>query len=111
MEMINCFIPFLSLSQAEQTIKGLRLCDRIKKIYLLSAEPVSGTVMGCEVLSVSSLSSTAACRAIASHADTAYTLLYTKYTTLEPGQFALERMLAIAGDTHFPQGGRLRLPL
>lgn len=100
MEMINCFIPFLSLSQAEQTIKGLRLCDRIKNIYLLSAEPASGTVMGCEVLSVGSLSSTAACRTIASHADTAYTLLYTKHTTLEPGQFALERMLAIAGDTH-----------
>ena len=101
MEMINCFIPFITAAQVRQTIRGLRLCNRVKEIYLLSvSQQAPDEVEGCKVLTVGSLNGTTACRAIAAHANTAYTLLYTKYATLEPGLFALERMLAIAGDTH-----------
>ena len=52
------------------------------------------------MLMIDSPASTATFRTIALHADTAYTLLYTKYTAFEPGQFAFERLLAIAGDTN-----------
>lgn len=99
MEMINCFIPFLSLPQTEQAVKALRQCDRVKNIYLLATEKVPGAVEGCEILMIDSPASTATIRTIALHADTAYTLLYTKYTVFEPGQFAFERLSAIAGDT------------
>ena len=98
--MINCFIPFLSLPQAGQTVRALRLCDRIKNIYLLATEKIPGEVEGCSILMIDSFASTATYRTIALHADTAYTLLYTKYTVFEPGQFAFERLLAIAGDTN-----------
>ena len=98
--MINCFIPFLSLPQARQTVRALGLCDRIKNIYLLATEKIPDEVEGCEMLMIDSPASTATFRTIALHADTAYTLLYTKYTAFEPGQFAFERLLAIAGDTN-----------
>lgn len=98
--MINCFIPFLSLPQARQTVRALGLCDRIKNIYLLATEKIPDEVEGCEMLMIDSPASIATFRTIALHADTAYTLLYTKYTAFEPGQFAFERLLAIAGDTN-----------
>ena len=75
--MINCFIPFLSLPQAGQTVRALRLCDRIKNIYLLATEKIPGEVEGCSILMIDSFASTATYRTIALHADTAYTLLYT----------------------------------
>ena len=99
MNMINCFIPFVSQEQVEQTLQGLRECKLVRQIYLLATRPEVESVPGCEVLSVDSLNSTSTCRVIAFHADTAYTLLYTKYTPLELGQFALERMQRIAEDT------------
>ena len=39
-------------------------------------------------------------RAVATHSDADYTLLYTKYTTLSPGMFAFERMIHIAEDSN-----------
>ena len=39
-------------------------------------------------------------RAVATHSDADYTLLYTKYTTLSPGMFAFERMIHIAKDSN-----------
>ena len=74
--MINCFIPFLSLPQARQTVRALGLCDRIKNIYLLATEKIPDEVEGCEMLMIDSPASTATFRTIALHADTAYTLLY-----------------------------------
>ena len=100
MDTINCFIPYLSSSRTGQTIKALRQCGRIKNIYLLATGKVPDEVEGCEVLMIDSPTGTATFRAIALLADTAYTLLYTKYTAFEPGQFAFERLLAIAGDTN-----------
>lgn len=97
--MITCFIPYLSATQSEQAVKVLRQCARIRKIYLLATEKEADKVEGCELLTVDSLTSTATYRTIALHADTPYTLLYIKQTAFEPGQFAFERLLAIAGDT------------
>lgn len=96
---INCFVPFLSVVQAEQTVQNLKRCGRVKEIYLLSAVPDQEEIEGCKMLVTGSLCGTEACRAIAQYADTSYTLLYTSYMPLEPGLFALERMSAIADDT------------
>ena len=70
MKMINCFIPFLSLPQARQTVRALGLCDRIKNIYLLATEKIPDEVEGCEMLMIDSPASTATFRTIALHADT-----------------------------------------
>lgn len=99
MKTINCFIPFSSQAQVSETVKGLRACEHVKSIYLLATEKNQEAVEGCELLPVTSLNASATLHAIADRSDADYTLLYTKYTTLEPGYFALERMVRIADDS------------
>lgn len=95
---MNCFIPFMGTAQAEQTIQNLKASELVSKIFLLVTDPIKEQIEGCEQLLVPSLNSTAAIHKIAEHSDSDYTLIYTKYTTLELGLFALERMLRIAED-------------
>ncbi|HJB72183.1 glycosyltransferase family A protein [uncultured Barnesiella sp.] len=99
MKTINCFIPFSSQAQVSETVKGLRACEHVKSIYLLATEKNQEAVEGCELLPVTSLNASATLHAIADRSDADYTLLYTKYTTLELGYFALERMVRIADDS------------
>ncbi|MEG2513977.1 MAG: glycosyltransferase family A protein [Bacteroidaceae bacterium] len=96
---INCFIPFQTNEQAIQTIRGLKEASQIHKIYLLTTEKIATPIEGCDVLLIDSLKSTATIQQIAACADTEYTLIYTKLTTLDLGMFALERMLCIARDS------------
>lgn len=98
--MITCFIPFYSISQIKPTLKALKQCDQIKNIYLLATEKASDVTEGCKILTINSLSSTATYRTISQHTDTDYILFYTRYTTFEPGLFAIERLLNIAEDTN-----------
>ena len=97
---INCFIPFANAAQAEKTVQSLQSSDLIKKIYLLTTETTAPPLPGCDILTVSALNSSATMRAVATHSDADYTLLYTKYTTLPPGMFAFERMIHIAKDSN-----------
>ena len=60
---------------------------------------VTENLPGCSTLHMQSIQSSAAIRDIAGHSDAEYTLIYTKYTTLELGLFALERMIHIAEDS------------
>lgn len=99
MKTINCFIPFSSQAQVSETVKGLRACEHVKSIYLLATEKNQEAVEGCELLPVTSLNASTTLHAIADRSDADYTLLYTKYTTLELGYFALERMVRIADDS------------
>lgn len=96
---INCFIPFMGAAQAVQTIQNLKASNLINKIYLLVTDKVDGLIDGCEQLLIPSLNSTATIRKIAEHSDAEFSLIYTKYTTLELGLFALERMISIAQDS------------
>ena len=98
--MIDCFIPFISEEQVEQTLLSLRNCNQINKIYLLAKEPYKETLADCEILPVGSLDSSVTIRTIVVHSQAPYTLVYRKHTPLDLGLFALERMLAIAGDTN-----------
>lgn len=96
---INCFIPYMGKAQAEDTVKGLKECDSVNKIYLLGskdAEPFAG----CELIHVDSLTCTDTMCKIADASDAEYSFIYTKYTTLELGMYAMERMLHIAHDSN-----------
>ena len=70
----------------------------MNKIYLLSDRHIE-SVDGCELLPADSLNGTSTMKGIASHSDSEYSLVYTKYTVLQLGEYALERMLRIAHDT------------
>lgn len=96
---INCFIPYTGAAQAERTVQGLQATGLVKKIYLLVTSPSFDPLPGCELLYVDKLTNSASMYAIATYSDASYTLLYTKYTSLELGLFALERMIHIAEDS------------
>lgn len=99
MNRIDCFIPFAGVAQAEKTVRGLQETGLVNNIYLLTAPDVKENLPGCSTLHIESLQSSAAMKEIAGHTNAEYTLLYTKYTTLELGLFALERMIHIAEDS------------
>lgn len=95
---INCFIPFQDKVQVEGTVKGLKSSGLVAEIYLLSSSASEKEIEGCKVLEIDSLNSSATVRKIAEYSDCDYSLVYTKYTTLELGYFALERFVRIAED-------------
>ena len=97
---INCFIPFLDEAQVKETIQNLQQSELNLNIYLVSTQKKSDNkALGYPIIYVPTLTSTSAIQSIAEQANSDYTLLYTKYTTLELGYFALERMLKIADDS------------
>ena len=91
---INCFIPYMENTAAEQTIHALRRSGIVHQIYLLTIDPAPNLSIpeGCEILPVDSLTSTETMKQIARRANTRFTLLYTKYSPLELGEHAPERM-------------------
>lgn len=91
---INCFIPYMEGTAAQQTINALKKSSIVHKIYLLTTNPdkTLSTPEGCEILPIDSLTSSETMKKIAERANTFYTLLYTKYSPLELSDQALERM-------------------
>ena len=96
---INCFIPFGDEAQTKETVKALRKDVLTGKIYLMNVGEKKGEIEGCESICVPSIKSTEAVRKIAEKADSDYTLIYTKESTLEWVHFAMERMVNIGDDT------------
>lgn len=96
---IHCFIPYGEVSQVEKTIQSLQASDLVERIYLLTNNAAATPVPDCELLLIDRLQSSATMRAIAARSTAAYTLIYTKKSTLEPGLFALERMVQLATDS------------
>lgn len=64
---INCFIPYMESTAAEQTIHALKESSIVNKIYLLNIEPnkTLSTPDGCEILPVDSLTSSKTMKMIA----------------------------------------------
>ena len=99
MKKIDCFIPYAGKEQAEKTVQGLQITGLVGNIHLVTTDSTLEPLPGCELLVVDMPHSSATMKAIAQKANTEYTLLYTKETTLELGMFALERMMHIAEDS------------
>ena len=96
---INCFLAYKDAEQAQTTVNNLLASELVKSIYLLATEPEIKEIVGCEIIQVDSLQSTATMRKIAGKADAEFALIYTKYTSLELGQYTLERFSGIARAT------------
>ncbi|MHB9055029.1 MAG: glycosyltransferase family 2 protein [Paludibacteraceae bacterium] len=99
MKTINCFIPFADKNQAERTIQDFKKSNLVHKIYLLATNRTEEKIDGCEILFIQALNASSTMKIIASHAEADFVLFYNKFTTLEMGYFALERMTRIAGDS------------
>ncbi|GAB1414889.1 glycosyltransferase family A protein [Paludibacter sp.] len=97
--MVNCFIPFKEMHQAEETIISLRQMPIVKDVFLLVTEKTKDVIAGCTCIEVDNYTSTAMVKSVAKYADADYSLIYTKMDELSFGYFALERMVQIADNS------------
>lgn len=121
MKPINCFIYFNNKEQGEKTVANLLRSELVKTVYLLTTSDEIFSFQGCKQIKIDSLYSSETILKIAEKSDSKYSLIYTKATTLEPGQFALERFFNIAEATQagmvysdyyqLTNNGRTALPL
>ena len=84
MNYIDCFIPWQSDEQVKGTLEGLLADENVKEVNFLREDGPGNTKT---------------IRFIAETATAPYTLLYTKYDTLQLGYHALTRLLTIAEDS------------
>ena len=84
MNCVDCFIPWQSNEQAQETIENLKAEPQVNGIHLMRDR---------------STGDTRTIRYIAEIATAPYTLLYNKYDTLQLGYHALTRLLTIAEDS------------
>ena len=96
---ITCFIKADDAEQVRFTVKQLTTSPLINAIYLLGTNSDFPTIEGCEFIPIDSLTSTQTLQKIATRANSEFSLIYTKNTVLELGQYALERFMKIANDT------------
>ena len=96
--LVSCFIPFGDEQATQKTVNSLRESPIVKNIYLLYVNE-KPNLADCKTLKIDTLQSSASMLAIAKQTDTEYCLIYTKYTPLELGQFAIERFARCANDT------------
>ena len=99
MKKINCFIAFNDVVQTEKTVQQLLQSELINTVYLLASSDQTEDIKGTVRLEIDGIMSNSTIQKIAQHADTPFTLIYTKDTVLELGQYALERFYHIANDT------------
>ncbi|MEI8086612.1 MAG: glycosyltransferase family A protein [Paludibacter sp.] len=96
MKPINCFIAYNDVAQAEKTAIHLLQSELVNAVYLLSANHSNAVIAGCERIEIDNLNSSDTMKKIADKSDAQFSLIYTKDTVLELGQYALERFYHIA---------------
>ncbi len=99
MGYINCFLPCNESEQVLSVVKDLKKSPLVEKIFLLIKAGSLVQVEGCENIEIDSFQSSSTIGKIAEKAVADYSLIYTKDTMLELGQFAVERFYRIAEDT------------
>ena len=94
---IDCFIACSGQEETQQTILQLRQSELSGSLFVISPVKVNfqyaDTLVTGKPLSVDNI------RQIAGKLRGDYALIALRSTTLEPGQFALERMISVARDT------------
>jgi len=98
MTRIDCFVPCSATEAASDLMRQFAGCPLVSSVTFLSNTtfPVESQA---GLLIVDAVACTSALRSIAAKAVADYTLICTKETALELGQFALDRMSRIAADT------------
>jgi len=99
MKKINCFLACNDTAQTEKTVQQIIHSPLVNAVYLLVKKECNIPIDGCQTIEIDSIQSSKTIKKITEKSDTAYSLIYTKDTTLELGQFALERFFLIAEDT------------
>ncbi len=97
--VINCFVACNEIAQTEKTVQQIIQSPLVKNVYLLVKKGANIQLKDCQTLEIDSIQSSKTIQLIAEKSDAPYSLIYTKDTTLELGQYALERFFHIAEST------------
>jgi hypothetical protein len=112
---ITVYLPYSGQDHTRRTIEQLKQSSLVEKICLLATGAVREVPAGCVRVAVDSLYGNRTMQAIAQRSTTPHTLLVIHDTTIEFGQFALERLRSVAeltgsgmvySDYHDIQGGQ-----
>lgn len=98
---VTCFIPATDSESLASTVKSLKSTGVVAKVYVISGSESMPDLIGtgAEPLIADGITSTDAMKRIGGITETDYTLIYTKTFPLDPGRFALERMIQVCSDT------------
>lgn len=99
MKPITAFIPYSGAEGTKETVDQLEASGSVERIVLLSTAGDLPPVPGCESLTVTGLLSSATMAALGKALRTPYALLLLHDTRIDFGQFGIERMVRVAGDT------------
>jgi len=101
MSRIDCFIPYESSEQVQQTLHELQNSSIVHQIHLLAMSAVERekSLPDFPVISVKKITASETIRQIAMTTTADYVLLYLKTLPLQIGYLALERMIQIAENT------------
>src|ERR1039457_7008740 len=94
---LTVYLPYSGHEHTRRTIEQLKQSPLVERICLLSTGSAAKAFEGCDRLAVDSLYGSRTMQTVARKATTPYALLVIHDTTIEFGQFALERLLAVAG--------------
>ena len=99
MKKITCFIPCGTQEETLKTVQELQKSELVSKIIVVRNADQTCFIEGVEVLVSEPLTSGKTVKRIAGLANTRYTLIYTRQSSLQLGQLALERFAQVADDT------------
>lgn len=97
MKNLDCFITYTTQEDTERLVSELKLIAVVKEIFIIA--PAMVDVPGAGVLVNGHPHSTLAMQQIAKNAKARFALLALHNTTLELGQFAIERFVQVAENT------------
>ncbi len=97
---VSAFISYNGFDYTKGLVEQLHKTGLVKDIYLVSANPDVDVIENSVLLQCDSLQSSATIQKIAQITSCDYTLILTKDSEVELGQFALERMISVADDTN-----------
>jgi hypothetical protein len=93
---VTVYLPYSGKEHTRRTVDQLKQSPLVERICLLSTGSAGQRFAGCDRLAVDSLYGSRTMQGIAGKTTTPYTLLVIHDTTIEFGQFALDRLLAVA---------------
>ncbi len=99
MKPITAFIPYSGEEGTRGTVEQLQASGFVERIVLLSTASGIAPLQGCESITIQALQSSATMTAIGKALRTPFALLVLHDTRIDFGQFGIERMVRVAGET------------
>jgi hypothetical protein len=97
---ITCFVAFADREAIGLTVSSLKDSGEVKEIFVLLNEDTDPGIPGVSLIKSTGFFSTDAMRKISGTATTEFVVIYSKTFQLDPGKFALRRMIQVCEDTN-----------